>query len=202
MTDAETFRATGDYREYLGSVEWQKRRAARLRIDDFRCARCKATRRLEVHHLNYDRIGAEDIHSDLVTMCFGCHARLETDRSYGENQNCFPVDGMADVTDDDNRSAILAAVGRQRRGTADERWSVWAPCCHRVALKIVLQVYENDDLHFCVWCAGCGRKHTACLAHRMFSSAREWPRIAYSDTRKRFVSVHWAHTGSIDEPPF
>ena len=37
---------------------------------------------MQVHHLNYDRLGNEDIYTDLITLCEFCHADLEHGKRY------------------------------------------------------------------------------------------------------------------------
>lgn len=63
----------GDYGNYLGDDLWKQRRKRALFRAGYRCARCGATRNLDVHHLTYARIGAED-EDDLVVLCRRCHA--------------------------------------------------------------------------------------------------------------------------------
>jgi hypothetical protein len=71
-----------DYRRYLQSPEWWARRARRLEVAGHQCEfreyvadhkgyyrkRCTATADLQVHHLAYDRLGAER-DSDLEVLC-------------------------------------------------------------------------------------------------------------------------------------
>lgn len=68
-----------DYAAYLASHEWRERRNDALRRDGFRCQRCSATRRLQVHHLTYVRVGHEDP-DDLVTLCARCHKHVDPPR--------------------------------------------------------------------------------------------------------------------------
>lgn len=39
------------------------------------CKDCGSTKRLQLHHLNYDNLWKEDIHRDLVVVCATCHAK-------------------------------------------------------------------------------------------------------------------------------
>lgn len=68
------------YREYLGSAEWQQRRKAFLIAHD-KCAKCSMPRwlaaiaydqDLHVHHLSYSSVGSEP-DSDLQPLCRRCH---------------------------------------------------------------------------------------------------------------------------------
>lgn len=69
-----------DLKEYYNSAEWAKKRSERLKIDDYRCQRCGFTRALEVHHLNYERLGNEDVARDLITLCKKCHNEVEAQK--------------------------------------------------------------------------------------------------------------------------
>lgn len=66
----------GFYDFYIKSKKWRGKRIERLKIDDFRCARCGSEINLQVHHLNYENLGNEDVENDLVTLCRKCHAEL------------------------------------------------------------------------------------------------------------------------------
>lgn len=67
-------------RNYYSSPAWAAKRAERLNIDGFKCARCGFTRALEVHHINYDRFGHEDVSRDLITLCKKCHKEIEAQK--------------------------------------------------------------------------------------------------------------------------
>lgn len=67
---------SGDYKDYLMSAHWQAVRKKRLEIDGYRCSVCGLADNLNVHHLSYKNLGAEDIENDLVTLCHSCHATL------------------------------------------------------------------------------------------------------------------------------
>lgn len=66
-----------EMKEYYQSSKWAEKRNARLKIDGFKCAKCGFTRALEVHHINYERFGDEDVHRDLITLCKKCHNEIE-----------------------------------------------------------------------------------------------------------------------------
>ena len=59
------------YRMYLASKEWKKRRARVMDRDNYLCRIC-GKRATEVHHLTYDRIFDEPLY-DLVAICRECH---------------------------------------------------------------------------------------------------------------------------------
>lgn len=68
------------YSVYLQSPEWQKKRTERLKIDNFKCAVCGRPMDLQVHHLNYDNVGHENIYTDLITLCKYCHTDIENEK--------------------------------------------------------------------------------------------------------------------------
>ena len=66
-----------DMSEYYKSAKWAEKRTARLKLDGFKCAKCGFTRALEIHHINYERFGDEDVSRDLITLCKKCHQEVE-----------------------------------------------------------------------------------------------------------------------------
>ena len=64
-----------DYRDYINSKAWKIKRLERIKLDGYRCQICGTTRRLNVHHLTYIRLGCEDL-DDLITLCESCHERV------------------------------------------------------------------------------------------------------------------------------
>ena len=69
-----------DYNEYLISPKWQKKRSERLKIDNYKCQRCGRPMDLQVHHVNYERIGDENVYTDLITLCKYCHREIEAEK--------------------------------------------------------------------------------------------------------------------------
>lgn len=62
------------YTQYLSSPEWKAKRDVALIRAARKCEECGNTRRLQVHHLTYDRLGDEE-HEDLRVLCDACHRR-------------------------------------------------------------------------------------------------------------------------------
>lgn len=74
------------YRQYMQSVEWQAKRAQKLKQVGYRCEhrrfiffRCKVRYWLEVHHKNYKRLGHERM-SDLQALCDHHHDEADKKR--------------------------------------------------------------------------------------------------------------------------
>jgi hypothetical protein len=72
ITADPMFRQKMTYNEYLRSPWWRYRRKKKIQSARKRCERCGATRGLQVHHLNYNRLWGER-DSDLEVLCSGCH---------------------------------------------------------------------------------------------------------------------------------
>lgn len=64
---------SSQYREYMHSDAWQRRRRRALVRAGYTCQHCGADRNLEVHHLTYARLGKERP-ADLLVLCHACHA--------------------------------------------------------------------------------------------------------------------------------
>jgi 5-methylcytosine-specific restriction endonuclease McrA len=62
------------YKTHIGSRRWNEIRQRILARCAGRCESCGAMRPLQIHHLNYDRVGYER-DSDLAGLCGFCHAK-------------------------------------------------------------------------------------------------------------------------------
>jgi hypothetical protein len=60
------------YNNYLKSQEWYNLKNLALKYSNYKCSKCDASENLNIHHLNYNNIGNEEI-SDLITVCNSCH---------------------------------------------------------------------------------------------------------------------------------
>lgn len=60
------------YSEYLLTEHWQETRAQALHRGGYKCCACGSGTRLEVHHIQYDRLGFEAA-EDLEVLCHRCH---------------------------------------------------------------------------------------------------------------------------------
>ena len=68
-----------DYKDYLESELWAVIKRVVFKIRGYRCEICGTAKNLTVHHLTYDRIGAEEL-EDLLVVCKSCHRKIhETD---------------------------------------------------------------------------------------------------------------------------
>lgn len=63
-----------DYQSYLASPYWQKTKQRYLKANQPRyCYICDTRKNLNLHHETYERLGVEDVFSDLVCLCRPCH---------------------------------------------------------------------------------------------------------------------------------
>jgi len=79
-TLASPAKNSADWRErydtYIAkSATWKEKRGQRLALDGNRCQGCGSQANLNVHHLNYRRLGNE-LMRDLVTVCESCHEEI------------------------------------------------------------------------------------------------------------------------------
>lgn len=64
-----------DYELYLKSQEWEERRSEYFSEHGKRCSICGSNQTIQLHHLNYKRLGYEK-DSDLICLCSECHKLL------------------------------------------------------------------------------------------------------------------------------
>lgn len=62
------------YERYRETLAWRARRFQRLEFDKRICQGCGG-KACEVHHVTYERLGAEEM-ADLVSVCRECHAAI------------------------------------------------------------------------------------------------------------------------------
>ncbi len=73
---------THEYETYLRSPRWKKFRHEIIEYRAFRCQDCLTLGSfytLQVHHLNYERLGKE-LPSDVLVLCSTCHEKADNER--------------------------------------------------------------------------------------------------------------------------
>ena len=63
------------YDDHIGSRYWNEIRQRILKRSDGKCEKCGKMWRLQIHHINYDRVGRE-LDSDLLAVCQPCHRAI------------------------------------------------------------------------------------------------------------------------------
>jgi len=71
-----------EYIEYLKSDEWKEKRKYLMEQCDWTCSKCgeKAT---QLHHLNYNNIGDEELDVDVIPLCKDCHDEIHKKGEHG-----------------------------------------------------------------------------------------------------------------------
>lgn len=65
---------SSDYKAYLQTPYWKRRREDKLRAVGHRCQLCnRGSVTLDVHHRTYERLGNE-LDEDLTVLCRDCHS--------------------------------------------------------------------------------------------------------------------------------
>lgn len=64
-----------NYHDYMATKSWEEKKIERLKHDGYQCQICGSGKNLTVHHITYDRLGAEDL-DDIITVCKTCHDKI------------------------------------------------------------------------------------------------------------------------------
>ena len=65
------------YDDYIHSEYWRSKKVERSKIDNDTCCICHKKINYPVHHhIDYERLGHENIMTDIVTLCNSCHTRF------------------------------------------------------------------------------------------------------------------------------
>ena len=100
-----------DYLAYLQSQSWRVTRNRALRMARYRCQRCQAKQRLQVHHKTYERLGHE-LDSDLEVLCEVCHNEHHIDeKANQQTQFGLYVKLAWDLYRDEPYDSIAALAG-------------------------------------------------------------------------------------------
>lgn len=61
-----------EYLDYLESPKWQRKRQEVFKVQGRRCKVCESSKRINVHHLTYERL-YDELPEDLMVLCHPCH---------------------------------------------------------------------------------------------------------------------------------
>lgn len=64
-----------EYKRYISSAEWKKKREKCFKRDGYECRICGSKADLQCHHKTYVRVGGEEP-NDLTTLCEKCHGYI------------------------------------------------------------------------------------------------------------------------------
>ena len=69
-----------EYKRYIRSPAWAEKCRQRIEIAGHKCEMCgrleKNSKGLQIHHINYIRLGNEDVYNDLICLCGRCHCLI------------------------------------------------------------------------------------------------------------------------------
>ncbi len=57
------------YRKYLKSGKWKAIRKRLFKVRGRKCEKCGSKSKIHVHHLTYERVGGNELGSDLQVLC-------------------------------------------------------------------------------------------------------------------------------------
>lgn len=67
------------YKQYMKSPQWEQKKQERIEIDKC-CVMClrplDKIRKINIHHITYERLGNENVLTDLCTLCGTCHKKI------------------------------------------------------------------------------------------------------------------------------
>lgn len=63
------------YKDYIKSDRWREVAEAKKQSVGNKCEICNSSKRLQVHHRTYERLGNEN-ENDLTVLCWYCHAKF------------------------------------------------------------------------------------------------------------------------------
>lgn len=98
MGDDDTRDPKVEYKKYLASPAWKAKAADARAHADNRCERCGLSKKLDVHHLTYERVPNEEP-GDLQALCRDCHDLAHEDPRI-----------LAAQMREEHRRRVLAAV--------------------------------------------------------------------------------------------
>lgn len=102
---------SAEYDEYIHSERWRKRCERVYKKRGRRCERCgRNDRPLQMHHKNYDRLGAE-LDDDLLIVCKDCHPKADAERVEWEARRMSQV-GMKWATLEEIEALTMTLVER------------------------------------------------------------------------------------------
>lgn len=94
----------------MQSDKWRKRKHRLFEKRGYACEMCGARGPVDVHHKNYDRLGAE-LDDDLLIVCKDCHPKADAERVEWEARRMSQV-GMKWATLEEVEALTMTLVER------------------------------------------------------------------------------------------
>ena len=118
-----------EYKEYLKTPIWQELRSARLKIDGYKCQRCRRPFGLQIHHLRYPKkLGTEDPYTDLITLCDRCHDEIEQEKQKARKE-------------EEDQFILAMQQLKKEKEEREERYRM-----HRKLVRQFIKEHEKEDI--------------------------------------------------------
>lgn len=122
-----------EYQEYLKTEHWQRLRAERLKIDNYKCQYCGRPYDLQVHHLSYDNLWNENVYEDLITLCKSCHKCIEEIKTKYKDEQVAKWKAQYLAEKEENHKAYKLAKQKLEQEYAER-------------FKAFIKKYQNQDV--------------------------------------------------------
>lgn len=73
--ELQRIQSRNNYKKYIHSDEWARKRNLVLKRDNYTCQACLINKASDIHHRTYENLGNE-LMWELVSVCRGCHERI------------------------------------------------------------------------------------------------------------------------------
>jgi hypothetical protein len=140
-----------DYRDYLKSPTWQSVKDSYWASNRPQaCIYCEALQ-VQIHHLTYERVGGDELLTDLVAMCASCHHLVHL----LERRRQVRLAETADLADDQRANAYRKAMAAAMVGREADR-------------ELLLDAFTRRPLH---------RQLAALMAFKAMHNDGPWRRV-------------------------
>ena len=79
-----------EYREYLRGEDWRESRKMLMEESGWMCDVC-GDKAVQLHHLIYDNLGAEELDVDVVALCNECHKEIHNKEEWGDDYGDYGI---------------------------------------------------------------------------------------------------------------
>ena len=80
------------HREFINSPEWEVIRQRLFKSRGKRCEICGKESGVQVHHINYDRFGGDELDTDLIILCGNHHMKAHGLRSESDKEKALRIE--------------------------------------------------------------------------------------------------------------
>lgn len=132
---------TQEYTDYLLSDAWKEKRKEKLIHGGKRCEVCGTKKRLQIHHLTYERIFQERM-DDLMILCRKHHEAVEGLYQSSKLRKLGPVAELRAETLRQFERPVTVITPRARTEKKENFWSLMASSSRRDMLRMLFNKHE------------------------------------------------------------